>query len=519
MGQLAIRSTRISFQTAIGGALCLVCACGDRDDGFSASVGRPTSGTGVGSSSGTAGSDGNSGGTTRADPTGDGGTSGTGGTPTTGGSSGSSGSTGGATGSGPRFDVGAGSTGTGSDSGGGTGNGGCGTGPAMVEFSYLWVSNTGDGTVSKVDTQTATEVGRYRTAATNQGPSRTSVNLAGDVAVLNRGTENAGSGQSVIKIGAVPEHCADTNGTPGIQTSSGPTDVLPWGEDECVLWSNDLPTFATPNGGGRAIAWDGGQNSADPCDVDQHRLFVGWSDPSIIRQGKVRVFDGLGNQIGADITLANWSSNFVVEGPYGGATDSNGNFWAMSTSGLLYRIDGGNFGTQRYQLGVNGGSGGAAIKATYGIAMDTEGHPWVAGHYTPASAFEFDPAAGTFGAALETTAKRFRGMAIDSEGIAWIAVGWQKDADAFSDCGIAKIDTVAGTVLEDNIPLTGCVEPVGVSVDFEGYVWVVDFGSESAYKVDPGTHAIVATVPGFNQPYTYSDMTGEGLRLVNPPIG
>lgn len=507
------------------GGLLLLCACGDADGSFNA-TGRPTTSSGPGSSGGSGatgdgsgsptggdgGSDGS--GTSGGSSSGAGSSPGTG--PDTGSGTGSGGSTGGGTGD-VRFDVGGGAT----DTAGGTGGGGdCGSGDpgVMVEFSFLWVSNTGEGTVSKVDTQTAMEVARYRTAATNQNPSRTSVNLAGDVAVLNRGDEGAGTGQSVIKIGAIEEHCVDTNGTPGIQTSTGPGDVLPWGEDECVLWHRDLPNFATPNGGGRAVAWDGGQNSADPCDTDQHRLFVGWSE-NLGFSSKVRVYDGLGVQVGADITLNSWSSNFVVEGPYGGATDPDGNFWTMSTSGLLYRIDGASFATQRYQLGVNGGAGGAPSKAAYGMAVDPDGNPWLAGHHTPASAFRFDPAANTFGNAVETQAKRFRGMAIDSEGVAWVAVGWQKDGDAFSDCGIAKIDTVTGTVLEDNIPLAGCIEPVGVSVDFEGYVWVVDYGAESAFKVDPGTHTIVATVPGFNLPYTYSDMTGEGLRLVNPPVG
>ena len=65
--------------------------------------------------------------------------------------------------------------------------------------------------------------------------------------------------------------------------------------------------------------------------------------------------------------------------------------------------------------------------------------------------------------------------------------------------------------------MPGCGTPVGVSIDFEGFVWVVDQNG-TAYKVDPNTYQVVLTVAGLVGPYTYSDMTGAGLDLVvNPP--
>ena len=57
-----------------------------------------------------------------------------------------------------------------------------------------------------------------------------------------------------------------------------------------------------------------------------------------------------------------------------------------------------------------------------------------------------------------------------------------------------------------------------MSIDFEGFVWVVDMGAHTAFKVNPVTHAIELTATGLVGPYTYSDMTGSGLNLVvNPP--
>lgn len=93
---------------------------------------------------------------------------------------------------------------------GGTGGAGdCpgGGGGGEVEFSYLWAANSGQGTISKIDTQTLTELGRYLTSADGKGsPSRTSVSLTGDVAVANR---NGG----VTKVYASIDDCVDRDGS------------------------------------------------------------------------------------------------------------------------------------------------------------------------------------------------------------------------------------------------------------------------------------------------------------------
>src|SRR5690606_5242763 len=106
---------------------------------------------------------------------------------------------------------------------------------------------------------------------------------------------------------------------------------------------------------------------------------------------------------------------------------------------------------------------------------------------------------------------RLRGLAIDRDGHAWLAGN--------SPCGLVRYDTVAGQAISTLIALPGCSEPVGVSVDADGFVWVVDRGADLAYKVDPDTQTVVTTVGGLVSPYTYSDMTGAGLDLVVNPVG
>jgi hypothetical protein len=87
-------------------------------------------------------------------------------------------------------------------------------------------------------------------------------------------------------------------------------------------------------------------------------------------------------------------------------------------------------------------------------------------------------------------------------------------------CGLSVVDVASQTVLAPLVNLAGCVMPVGVSIDVEGFVRVVDQGANLAFKVNPDTYAVELTATGLNGPYTYSDMTGAGLDLVtNPPQG
>src|SRR5688572_27504447 len=108
----------------------------------------------------------------------------------------------------------------------------CDTECCAYAFSIIWVANTDQGTVSKIDTHTLQELGRYDTHPSAGGglPSRTSVNLLGDVAVTNR------QPGGVVKIASREDRCFDANGDGTIQTSHGANEVLPWGKDECVLW-------------------------------------------------------------------------------------------------------------------------------------------------------------------------------------------------------------------------------------------------------------------------------------------
>lgn len=367
--------------------------------------------------------------------------------------------------------------------GGGDGGGGTNT------FSNIWVSNAPQGTVSKIDTVTAVEVARYRTTTTPaQEPSRTSVNQFGDIAAGHRYAAR------VIKIAAEEEDCVDLNGNGMIDTSSGPADILAWGTDECVLWEANLLPAAGQ--GSRAVAWEGGTIDPATCENTNPnpRLWVAYGSNPL----QVKRLDGATGAVLDETTIA--STGFV----YGGAVNGDGDFWVSDRSGLtMSRVDGVTLQVDTWAVpGSN----------AYGMGVDGDGHPWIATYAGGAGTdlvYRFDPVATTWHPAGGISG-RYRGLAIDREDRVWVAGN--------SPCRLAVFDRITHTVINDAIPLPGCQDPVGITIDRDGFVWVVDRGASVAWKVDPATYDIAATVSGLNGPYTYSDFSGSGLDLViNPP--
>lgn len=367
-------------------------------------------------------------------------------------------------------------------SGGGGGGGGGGT-----SFSNIWVANAPEGTVSKIDTESAVEVARYRTTtnAADQ-PSRTSVNQFGDIAAGHRYAAR------VVKIAAQPEDCIDLNANGNIDTSTGPDDIRDFGTDECLLWEVDLPPASQ---GTRGVAWEGGTIDPATCENTNPnpRLWVAYGSNPL----QVYRLDGASGAVLDQTTIA--STGFV----YGGAVNADGDFWVSDRSGLtLSRVDSDDLAVTTYTVpGSN----------AYGMGVDGEGQPWFATYSVGVGDFvyRFDPITETFISAGGVSG-RYRGLAIDREDRVWVAGN--------SPCRLAVFDRLTDTEIDDAIALPGCSDPVGVTIDRDGFVWVVDRGASVAWKVDPDALTIAATVGGLNGPYTYSDFSGSGLDLViNPP--
>ncbi len=388
----------------------------------------------------------------------------------------------------PKFDLSAG------ESGGPS----CATECCPYEFSIIWIANDYQGTVSKIDTKTLVELGRYYTNATQGAgrPSRTSVNLLGDVAVTNRDPG------SVTKIAAQLHNCVDTNANGTIETSSGAGDVLPWGTDECVLWHVPIDTEGFDSGP-RPTAWEGGSAAADPCTTDQPRLWIGYKDDD--NDAIFLRLDGATGAILDDVNAGFWSGD-GDKGPYGGAVNADGDLVVTGKSDdePAIRIDAESLEVDDLDVVGDSFEGGK-----YGMALDQQGNLWAASHHDDQGVhvYEFDDEQWT--TIDGTGGTQLKGIAVDRDGSAWAA--------GVEPCRLVRLDVASRSVVDDNIALPGCSSPIGVSIDVDGFVWVVDHGANKAFKVNPSDYT-TQQVEGLLGPYSYSDMTGAGLGLVvNPP--
>jgi hypothetical protein len=355
--------------------------------------------------------------------------------------------------------------------------------------SYIWIANSEEGTVSKLNTEALIEEARYMTRPDGGGsPSRTSVSFTGDVAVANRFG-------GLTKIYADPEDCMESNGMPGIQTSMGAGDVLAWDLEECRAWHTEFPTTNQ-----RPVAW---APPADPSRVDcerpaSQRLWtVGSTVPS---------FPGTGGAGGVTVWLVDGDDGSIVEtvdvptfyglqlGAYGGAVNGAGDLYFSTQGALTF----GNNQLARVSL--------ATLDVTiwmvppeiapYGITVDHNGRVWLSS-MLGASAVRFDPETETWDI-VDGSFHSQAGLMEHPSGQMWIG----------TDAGAIEVDVETLALGNVFVPDGGGAVK-GISVDGDGYVWAVN---QFAHKLDPGSGAIVGTYAGLSSPYTYSDMTGWALE-------
>ncbi|RAL23641.1 hypothetical protein DL240_05635 [Lujinxingia litoralis] len=353
------------------------------------------------------------------------------------------------------------------------------------ERKFIWIANTGEGTISKVDSSTVQEIARYRTGPPNAlDPSRTSVDSFGDVYVGNR------AGRGVTKIASGSE-CVDKNANGSIETSTGAGDIKDWGQDECVIWHRSLPdggiirALAAQQEGDRAVVWVGGWDST------------------------IWKLDG---ETG-DVLLRTRSP----VPPYGFALDQEGNLWIANLGNLLGRIDTlqcldetscnqdacGNDGDDCVKQRIN------APKSGYGITVDFKQRVWLGGNV-----MRYDPAQPQGQRWFAVEGLPFvHGISADEQGYIYGASLGQ---------GIARMDADNPN---DNTIIAGTAgqSVKGVAVDLEGKVWGINRQHNNAFVVEPGPGlhdgAVSETLTGLVSPYTYSDMTGSQLRFATNQSG
>jgi streptogramin lyase len=403
--------------------------------------------------------------------------------------------------------------------------------PVATELSFVNIACSDRGTIVRIDALTGQILGEYQTAPNrlSKNPSRTSVDDFGNVWVGNRAEIGGGQG-SVVKIGIVVGGTrVDANGVPNptgqylappyqystavdrngdglIRTSRGLGNVLSWpnvtdgaggadgivqdAQDECILIFQRTSGIQV-----RTVA----------CDANNDVWVAGY--PFFPTS-----FDKLNGVNGALLT------SFVAPGcgGNGGLVDQSGILWSDShLENTILRYD--PVSTASSCIPVVNSSGFPSLP--HGIAVDNNGFIWVC-QFNDNEVSKYDPAGNLVagfplpsgGASLD---RSLAVTPIDND--IWVGNSAGNDVTRLDNNG----------VIRKVIPLGGNgISPRGVSVDGNGKVWVANFGSDNAMRIDPngdldGLGAVdMAVDVGSNAaPENYSDFTGTVPLEVLQPDG
>lgn len=362
----------------------------------------------------------------------------------------------------------------------------------VTTFNHIWVAASGRGTVVRINTDSGEVLGEYYTAPNGMGrdPSRTTVDINGDVWVGNRAETSGGFG-SIAKISASASGPNTSTGVFNAPTgTAGTFDARPWtnagsadtnggtstAQDVAIL--NYVRTAGTA---ARSIAvdasndvWVGGYNNKAH---QKHDGTTGAAESPVLNNGV---------------------------GGYGAVIDSNGILWTSDWSNnRIGRIDT-NTNTVLAPVATGGRS--------YGLAVDSGGNIWNS-HYDQNRISKLD-SSGNLLFTVNSGGSLSRGVAVTSDDNIWIANSGSNTVTRLSNTG----------VILATIPVGGY--PTGVAVDNNGKVWVTNYNSSSVMRIDPtggaaGLGAVDLTVnlgPNAN-PYNYSDMTGSVIGGITNPTG
>ncbi len=394
----------------------------------------------------------------------------------------------------------------------------------------LWVSNSEEGTVSMVDTTALVEVARYHSGNSDAAdPSRTSVDLAGDVFVGNRNKPS-----SVTKIAGSPDRCVDRNGNGTIETSSGPTDVYPragaddpyvpegQSTDECVVWTHLFDEDDLPCEGPRGVASTA--ETGQDFEYNGH-VWIGCRDSNTI----FKLNGNTGETIVAYGPFDGENGSLNVS-PYGFVLDKDGRIWISGRGGSgldgVYWMD-----TATGEMTAALGPNGEGPVEPYGIAIDDNGYIWIATK-NDGSVWRYQPgpapsmAGGTWDSLVVSDS--FRGIAVDVDGFVWaIDTSGNSEIYLVDPDRFPAEDAWSGPYFLGSSDVAA-EKGTGAAIDFSGHVWGIsgsgcitdagDMGCASRLVVtrnDDGTIEVAEQadiVPVGKGPYVYSDMIGYNLR-------
>jgi streptogramin lyase len=343
----------------------------------------------------------------------------------------------------------------------------------------VWVANTAEGTVSKLDAKSAKELARYRTAGAT--PIRVAVDHRGDAWVLDQSQHGVAT---LTKLAATSERCAAHGGGKPV-TSQGPGDVLALGHDDCVLAS--LPVGSAGDDA-RALAIDG---ASAPDSELAGNVWVGLAGKHAVVE-----FDGVTGRRLRTVSLPGFSA-------YAAAFDPWGVLWLIDRAGLLAHVD-----LSQTLPSVQIESVPFVCFELEALAIDAQGRLVITG-FSCERVITFDPARKHWASMSTPSLLTPRGVAFRGAQ-AWVAytsaqlgeLGWEPLSS------LHTYELAQGSVMP--------YESIAAAVDSLGKLWVVSAsggaaGVGVATRFDPDSGKVSAQVPVGRGPRAQGDLTGAAL--------
>lgn len=350
--------------------------------------------------------------------------------------------------------------------------------------AWVWVPNTGDGTLSKVDAEAAREVARYHVGGE---PERIAVDHLGDAWVLSPALD---APAQLSKVAADEARCVDRDGD-GLETSRAPDDVVAPGGDECVLWSVPI---GEPGALARALAIDG---TLDP-DGDGESAggeYGGHAWVGLQRGERLLQIDGRDGAVLREIEVPGLA-------PFAAAFDPWGQLWVLDRAGLLARVD-----PRPSPPVIELLEAPLRCYVLESLASDLEGVLTLTG-FACESVVGYDPARGIWRNAATRDVLDTRGVSVLAD--AWVThTGGLLSRVQREPLLLGASFSLAG---EGSTPL----ESTAISADAAGQLWIASSmggGGERGVlsRFDPAAEALSAQVPVGRLPRVHGDLTGDRL--------
>ena len=366
--------------------------------------------------------------------------------------------------------------------------------------NFAWVANSGEGTVSKINTVTGDEVARYYSgpplygAFSNQTPSRVVIDDEGNCWVANRAFSGIASVTQILDSGGVDrngsgtiETCVDFNADGVIQDVEMPN----WGDDERVV-RHYLVGTGSGDGVARALVLD-----------RAGFLWVGLYTGQRVVKLRTDLSTVTYAPDATPATPPEEASVYIGHHVYGLALSCTGLLYGTSPEGVAFEVDPG--------LASGGTASGPALTQTistgkylYGIACDADGIVWLSSRSSGGALVRWDPGA-SWGLSDPLPSYPGRGVTVDFSGNVWRANDTVNKISVFYPNGALKATYPSGVS-----------EPVGVGVAQDGNIIVVGARSWTWTKINSANGSMMP-LPGPQKtgaaPYSYTDFTGN-LRAV-----